>query len=79
MKKVFFVTIAIMVLCVSVALTVKSFSGRDYVLDANVEALSGIEIPTIPCVLSEDTCRTLAYDANGQLGMLTIPGMKNVN
>lgn len=43
MKKVIFVAIAIMVLCVSVALTVKSFSGRDYVLDANVEVIASSE------------------------------------
>ena len=59
----------------------RSFKPAQRVSDlllTNAEALSTNEVPKIPCVDDlNSTCSYFAYDARGQLKLVTLIGMRN--
>lgn len=52
--------------------------GRIDFFEENLEVLTEWEIPQLPCEQATSVCVFKAYDANGNLGLVRLPGLKNV-
>ena len=76
-----YITCFVLLFLASVFFAMKNFNQKsNYLIDANIEALAGVEngnIPTIPCLRAVSICEYLVQDASGKVYFATTSGMRH--